>query len=349
LNSRRSFRTSALLALIFFALAHLSFAGAIEQIRPISKLPELDLRKLQRGEIASARGPLGPFVRGVYGESCYFIRATVPAVGEKLLHWNSARHPELDVAMLREYRWPAQPNVWDALILTSVRSEDKWLTERTWQLNTNAKSDLHVTRGDIAAFQETVRHGRNASASDRDAAVSAFWRKILHARSDALAGGGFAALPAYSADGAQIDSRAEFDNLMRLAPAITSHFRALISGAPFKPAPPSPAVEVVPYWQVARARGHTNLHGAFLVARKGAPSWQVADCTYYVSDTYFMSVSLYELFPQDNGTLVWQIDFASAPFRAYAGGLDRLFAGSEMVKDAAQTAKLFRTDVEKNQ
>jgi hypothetical protein len=329
-------------------VAPFGYAGALEQIRPISRLPELDLRKLEHGDIAGARGPLGKFVRGVYSESCYFIRAGVPVVGEKLLHWNSAKHPELEVATLREYRWPAPPNAWDTLVLTSARREDKWLTERTWQLNTGAKTDLHVTRADIASFQEMARHARSSSASDRDAAVTGFWRKILHARSDTLATGGFAALPVYSADGAQIDTRAEFDNLMRLSPAIASHFRGLINGPPFKPAPNS-AVEVVPYWQVARARGHTNLHGAFLVAHKDAPSWQMADCTYYVSDTYYMSVSLYELFPQDNGTLVWQIDFASAPFRPFTGGLDRIFAGSQMLKDTAQTAKLFRGDVEKNQ
>lgn len=335
--------------MIFFARA--AGAGVLEQIRPISKLPELDLGKLKQGDVISARGPLGNFSRGVYAESCYFVRAAVPVVGEKLLHWNSARHPELEVSHLREYRWPAAANVWDSLILTSARREEKWLTERTWQLllTMGAKSDLHVTPADVATFQEMTRQARNSSAaSARDAVVSAFWRKVLRARSDAVASGGLAALPVYSADGVRIETRSEFDNLLRLAPAIGSHFRGLINGAPFKPVPNSGA-DIVPYWQVARARGHTNLHGAFLVAHKGTPFWQLSDCTYYVSDTYFMSVTLYELYPQDNGTIVWQIDFASAPFRSFTGGLDRVFAGNEMVKDAAQTAQLFRADAEKNQ
>ena len=351
MNSRRSFRVGALIALSLSILARHASAGALDQIRPISNLPEIDLAKLEQGDISGARGPTGSFSRGIYAESCYFIRATVPVVGEKLLHWNSAKHPELEISALREFRWPAPANAWDALALKSSRREDSWLTERTWQLRSvaDAKTDLHVSSADIASFQEMARQApNNPSTQQRDGIVNAFWRKLLHARNDALASGGFAAVPSYSAGGAEIAARPELESLLRQTPKIAAHFRVLVSGAPFKPGPSSD-VEIVPYWQAARVRGHTNLHGAFFVGRKGASSWQLADCTYYVSDTYFMSVTLYELFPQDNGTLVWQVDFASAPFRSYTGGLDRLFAGGEMVKEAARTAKLFRGDVEKNQ
>lgn len=351
MNSARSSKASALFALLLVASTGLVTAGALEQIRPISKLPELDLGKLKQGEIVGVRGPIGNFQRGVYAESCYFIHATVPAVGEKFLHWNSAKYPELEISQFREYRWPAAPNVWDSFELKSARKEDKWLTDRTWQLlpTMGAKSELHITRADVASFQEMTRQARNSSsANDRDAVVNVFWRKVLRARSDAIASGGLAALPAYAADGVRIDTHAELQNLLQLAPSISSHFRGLVNGAPFYPTP-NPALEIVPYWEVARARSHSNLHGAFLVAHKGASTWQLADCSYYVSDTYFMSFSLYEFFPQDNGTLVWQIDFASAPFRSFTGGLDRVFAGSEMVKETAQIARIFRADVEKNQ
>jgi hypothetical protein len=350
LNSGRSFKAAAVVALLLLAGVHLAGAGALEQIRSISKLLELDLGKLKQGEIVGARGPIGNFQRGVYAESCFFIGASVPVVGEKFLRWNSAKYPQLEVSHFREYRWPAAPNVWDSLALKSARKEDKWLIDRTSQLllTPDARSDLHVTRADVASFQEIKHQARSTSpASERDAVVNAFWRTILRTRNDALVSSGLGGLPAYNADSVHIDTRVEFDNLLRLAPSIGSHFRGLTNGPPFKPGA-DPAVEAVPYWEVARARGHVNLHGAFLVARKSAASWQLADCTYYVSDTYFMSVSLYEFFPQDDGTLVWQIDFASAPFRSFTGGLDRVFAGSEMVKETAQIAKLFRAEVEKN-
>ena len=188
--------------------------GALDQIRPISKLPEIDLPKLEQGDIVSARGPLGNFPRGIYAETCYFIHAAVPVVGEKLLHWNSAKHPELDISALREFHWPAPANVWDALALSSSRREDRWLTERTWQLRSvsDAKTDLHVSRADITSFQEMARSApNNSSAQQRDGIVNAFWRKLLRSRDDALASGGLAAVPSYSADGVEIAARPEFN------------------------------------------------------------------------------------------------------------------------------------------
>lgn len=348
MNSKRSFKASALIALSLGALARLAGAGALEQIKPISQLPEIDLPKLEQGDIVSARGPLGNFSRGVYAETCFYIHAPVPAVGRKLLHWNSAKHPELEISQFREYNWPAAPNIWDSLSLTSSRREDRWLTERTWQLlsPSAASTDLHVTHADVSTFQEMARQTRNDS---RDAVITAFWRKVLRSRNDAIAGGGLGAVPAYSAGDVRIETRAEFNQLLRQAPPIAARFRELVGGAPFTKAGGGSEVDIVPYWEAASARGHTNLHAAFFVARKGTSSWQLADCTYYVSDTYFMSFTLYELFPQDNGTLVWQIDFVSAPFRSFTGGIDRVFAGNEIVKEAAKTARLFRADMEKNQ
>ena len=342
-------RLPIFLFLTLLLAARTVVGSALDQIRPLSKLPELDLRKLEKGDIVSARGPIGNFPRGIYAETCYFIHAAVPVVGDKLLHWNSAKHPELDISALREFHWPASANVWDTLALNSSRREDRWLIERTWRLRSDSagNSDLHLAPGDVTSFREMAQGASdNSSKQQRDGVVNAFWRKLLHSRDDALAHGGLAAVPTYSADGVEIAARPEFNSLLGQAPAIAAHFRSLVNGAPFTHNAGA-SVAIVPYWQAARARGHTNLHAAFIAGRKG-PSWQLADCTYYVSDTYFMSFTLYELFPQDNGTLVWQIDFVSAPFRSFTGGLDRLFAGGEMLKESAKTAKLFRRDVEKN-
>ncbi len=59
-----------------------------------------------------------------------------------------------------------------------------------------------------------------------------------------------------------------------------------------------------------------------------------------------MSAIAYQLWPMENGTLVWQADFVSAPFRAFTGGLDRVFAGREMIKESQQTIRLLRAEAE---
>lgn len=316
-------------------------ATPIDQIRSVSRLPALDLEKLKRGEVAGVRGPLGSFPRGVYVESCFFVRAPLPTVGETLLHWDTAKHPEFEISLLREYNWPTPANTFDSLAVSSKHATDKWLIDHTWLALTSGKpGELFITANEAAGARQS------GAPPNRDAKVSEFWKKILASRDKAFASGGLNALPHFFAGYLDMSIRAEFDGLMKLAPKVASHFQPLLGARPFA-GDGNPADVIVPYWQQNLVRGHTTVHNGFLCAQKRAGSWQLADCTYFTSDTYFMSITLYELFPVENGTLVWQIDFVSAPFRSYLGGADRFFAGKEMVKESAKAIQLFRRDVEK--
>jgi hypothetical protein len=306
-------------------------------------LPALDLEKLERGEIVAARGPLGSFPRGVYTEACFFVHRPIEVVGQKLLHWDTSKQPELKVSVLREYSWPALPNVSDQLALSSSRPKDKWLIDHTWQMFMTGKpGELFVTTSEAAA----ALFSGPPSPNQRETKVNEFWKKILAARDNAMATGGLSALPHFRASSIDISIRGEFDSLMTLAPKVASHFQPLINAKPFAGSGTA-ADEIVPYWQETLVRNHATLHNGFLCAQKRSTSWLAADCTYFTSDTYFMSVTLYQLFSIENGTLVWQIDFVSAPFRAYLGGADRFFAGKEIVKETAKTIQLFRADVER--
>jgi hypothetical protein len=338
-----SIRHLALWLVWTISLSCPSFASSpIEQIRSSSGLPGLDLEKLKRGEIESVRGPLGNFPRGVYVEDCFFVRAPLAVVGEKLLHWDTSRHPELEVSIFREYSRPAPPSAFDALALSSNRPKDKWLIDHTCHTLISGTPDgLFVAASEIPIAKLPAQ----TPPDQRDAKVNEFWKKILASRDKAVASGGLKALPRFQAGKIDISIRSEFDGLMKMTPKVASHFQSLISAKPFSESGHSPD-EVVPYWQETLVQGHTTLHAGFLAAVKRSTSWQVADCTYFTSDTYFMSVTLYELFPIENGTLVWQIDFVSAPFRSYLGGTDRFFGAKEMIKGAAKSIRLFRADVE---
>jgi hypothetical protein len=314
-------------------------ASPIDQVRSASGLSGLDLEKLKRGEIVAARGPLGSFPRGVYTEACYFVKRPVETVGEKLLHWDTSKEPELKVSILREYAWPASPDVFDQVALSSSRPKDKWLIDRTAQMFASGKPALYVTADEAAT-------SRQLSSKPRDAGVNEFWKKILASRDKAAASGGLNALPHFEAGKIDISIRDEFDGLMTLAPKVAVHFQPLIAAKPFTESGED-AGEIVPYWQQTAVQNHTTLHAGFLAAQKRSTSWMVADCTYFTSDTYFTSVTLYELFPVEDGTLVWQIDFVSAPFRSYLGGTDRFFAGKEIVKETVKTIQLFRAHAEK--
>ncbi len=343
------FRVFALASAAALCLASSALLGAtpIEQIRTVSKISDLDLGRLEKGEILSQRGPLGKFGRGIYGESCYFIHAPAANVSEKLISWDPLRHRELGVLQIRGYQWPALPEIWDTISLSEGREIDEWLIDHTLALaaSKGAPSDLHVGREEVASLQKSLgASGTKYPGEKKESAINEFWRGVLRTRSEALVRGGLGALPAYTTGGVTIETQREIDQLLGLAPDITARFRPLLKAAPFTKGPGA-GHSIAPYRETSLIRGHTGLQLGFVVSRENEGHWQVIDCSYYVSDTYFISVSLYEIWPQGDGTIVWQTDFVSAPFRSYTGGLDRVFAGGEMLKEAAQTARAFRSDV----
>ncbi len=329
---------AAVAALTFLALLPAALrAGPIEELKTLSGGlgAEVDERKLLDGEIISDRGAGGDFARGTWVQSCYFVRAPVAQVGDALLHWNPAAHRELEVDVSRKYRFPAGPDVFKTLDLKPGRAADRPLIEQTQALlaggNGGDPSDLHLSPADLP---------RTAAAAAGSGDVDDFWRNVLRARSDAFSSGGLAAVPAYG----EIAARAEFRSLLKMTPTIAAHFAPITEARPV--AAGAAADEAVGYWTQGQIRGRTHLALGMLAARKSAGSWQVLDTTYFTSGTYYFSIDLYQLWPLENGTLVWQIDYVSAPFRSYAVGLDKVLAAREILKDTAVSIRLFRRDVE---
>lgn len=319
-----------------------AWAGPLEELRAASGLDGLEPRKLLSGEIIGARGTQGDFSRGIYAQSCYYVKASAPATGEALLHWNPAKYKESEVNVFQLFHWPAPVDVFKDFTLLSTRPADRTLLDGTISAAHGSMGDFHLRPVDGDSFRDA------ANAKDqRDARVSAAWQQLLLQRAELFATGGLAKVPAYTANGATIEAGKEFKNLLKMAPAIGARFAPLTESKWIhKGAPPAPTEEVVLYGEDSLVNGHTGFCLGFLGARKSPTSWQVIDCSYYTSDTYFLSIALYQLWPWENGTLVWEVDYASAPFRAYLAHIDKTIAGNQMVKETAQAVQLLRRDME---
>ena len=203
------------------------------------------------------------------------------------------------------------------------------------------KDVLHLN----ATEEEGVRRELSAPGA-RDVPASTAWQLILQKRNDAVAGGGLPAMPAYQAGSATIRAADEYRSLLKMTPAIAKTFAGLTAAKPFSSDGASAADETVPYAEQGDVNGHTSFTLGVLAARKSADSWQVVDCTYYAADTYFVSLSLYQFWAWEGGTLVWEIDYIAAPFRSYLGGVDRLFAGKELSKESVRGSHGFRRRAE---
>ena len=323
-------------------------AGPLEELKASSAVEGVDARRLLHGEILTARGTQGSFARGVYVESCYFLKAAPDGVKTTLLHWDPSKYKETEVSAYRSYRWPAEPEVFKAMRLNSAVAADRTLLAwTTGAVKDNAPGELHLRREELDAFRQTLAGHDAAKAEERDALVNAAWQGLLQRHSDAVGAGGLAALPSYKAGGVNIAAADEFRSLLKMTPEIAARFTGLTGARPLAAGGAGAVEEIAPYAEESLVRGHTSFCLGAAAAEHSAEGggWQVLDLTYYTADTYFLSFSLYQLWPWEGGTLVWEVDYASAPFRGYLGGIDRVVAGKEMTKDSSGSVATLRKEL----
>jgi hypothetical protein len=103
------------------------------------------------------------------------------------------------------------------------------------------------------------------------------------------------------------------------------------------------------YWGVYEAnhRGTLTLGVVYLLPL--GDRYQLLDSQYYVSGTYYTSVTLYEVWPSQvgdkPGALVWRGDFFAAPALSYARGFERLAYGTIMLAELKKTIRCFQDDI----
>ncbi len=308
--------------------------GPIEELQSLAQFSSIDLAALKRGQIVVERKSNGDFSRGISLESCYFLHAPMSVVGEALLHWNPIGHKELEIRLYGEFPLAPAADAFKALKLNPAFPADNWLLDRTAEVaRGSAPASLHLTNQEAELLRQ---NSTNPSAA---------WQQILRGRADALARGGLTAVAPYGGDNS-ISPASEFRGLLTLAPKAARHFQSITKARPIDSSG-SPSSEAVGYWEMTKVRDHTTLQLGLFAAQQTASSWQLVNCVYYPSDTYFMALDLFQLWPLDGGTLVWQVGFVSAPFRSYLGGVDRYVGGKQMMQETIDTTKAFRADVEK--
>lgn len=318
-------------------------AGPLEQLKSVSHLPPFDLARLKSGEIVTLRGTNGDFPRGVSLESCYFVPAPLAAVGTKLLHWDPTKHPKMETRLYREYGFASSGDAFQTLRLSAAITDDRWLLDHTFAIADGGPAgDLHLTALEIEIIRKGVSRKGVGSAQAREAQANDVWKEILRRRSDSFAQGGVSAVAPYGTD-PSISPGSEFRGLLTLNGAAAKYFRSILGARPVATSA-SPADEAVGYWETALVRGHTTLQLGVFAARKSADSWQLIDCVYYPTDTYLMALDLFQLWPVEGGTAVWQVGAVSAPFRTYLGGADRFIAGKQLSAETIETIKAFRAD-----
>jgi hypothetical protein len=337
-----------------------------------------DINSMTNGQVLQARGGLIDFQRGITSQSVYILDAAPADVQKKLVTWDPAAHPELQVWMHKAI--PFRPALGDFSALASLpdNSSVKTLVTATENLDPNNPA-LQVNSGEAQMIAAARTPGIDPNTLLQNA-----WSQVLLGRINRFMSGNFTT-DHYAVAGGDIYPLAEIKSLLRSDPKIYQRYHPLLVHTPVYNS--NKLKPVTLYYESFDVEGaaalgtgavyQTRLDGAYagesmapaptpalapdaaapvdastMTAPLAAPTGRgpvlSADIEYYLNSGIYVSLELEQVSPVNvNGrieTLVWRDDLASTSNVAYLHGTERLASGMIMLQDVKQAIDAFRSE-----
>lgn len=340
----------AFLATVFLVFNHGLSPVASAQTEPLaclkafSELGLVDPRKLLAGEIQGLPGAAMDFPKGFWSETCFAVPVSPGEVARRLQIWDPSLHPTLKAIAFHPVSQPCQAAEFEPLSFLAGNRPLRWLLDKS-MATTPLKSELHLSRA------EAQQLGARVKGKPAPAAVADCWKNILLERATTFQREGFAGLAPYEVSGEAISPLECLRAMMRERPAMVLEFQPLLrrSGLMGDPKPGAGTLQSFHYWGAYEINYHGTLTLGVLYLLPVGDRYQLLDAQYYVSGTYYTSVTLYEVWPipagDRTGSLVWRGDFFAAPSLAYMKGVERLAYGAVVLQDLKKSIRLFQEDL----
>ena len=321
---------SLLLWLLFGSIA--VAADPVSELAGFSVFNNVDLNQLAKGDVKSAHGAPMKTARFLSVQSCYVAPGTPAQHLEALRNWDPTQHRELKVFLHVDL--PGSPTA--ASFSKLKGAPDNGALRSLVSATQKQSADLQLSRDEAKKL-----------SSGSDGELAAFWGEILSARAKSFASGGTAAQPPYDHSGESIRPNSEFTGLLGEQEKIRRQFSGFIDHTGIGHGGGSLKPEL--YWELLEAddKGVLTL-GAFY-SKSNASGVQAADALYYASGGYYVSLTLYQMWPVNVGgkdsTLVWRGDMTSSASLAELHGVEKLASESSMMKEISKAISLFRRDI----
>ncbi len=310
-------------------------ADALSELAGFSVFSSVDLNQLAAGQVKSERGPKMASQRYLSVQTVYVVPRPPAREVELLGQWSPTRHPELKVYLHQDL--PASPG---AENFAKIRALPDIGPVRALMSNSQRASDA------IQLSQAEMQKLRAISAGG-PAALTGFWIETLAARSKAYTNGGSAAQPPYEAGGQTIKPAQELNGLLQSQDRVRAQFSGLLSGTGIGRG--GGGMRPRHYWELLSVEdaGVLTLGAGYQRAGSNG-SYQRADTLYYASGGYYVTLTLWHLWPVNIGgkasTLVWRGDMVSSASLAGLRGIERLGSESAMKKNITRSIDLYRRD-----
>lgn len=330
---------------LMFVCAALAAPGApdpVENLKVFSGIQRLDPSRMMEGEILGERGSMMEFPQGIFAQTCFVVPLSAAEAARRLQVWDPSRHQMPSVLVFTPVRIPCERGDFQRLDLKPSNRAMSWLLERSPKASLR-QSELNLTQGEARHLAD------NAKANPDPQAVSACWGGLLLARATAFQHQGFAGVPPYETSGKPVSPTEHLRAMLREKSAVEREFAPLLEQCGLRGGEATVTLIPFHYWAVyeANRRATLSLGAVYLLALDDRH--QLLDAQYYVSGTYYTSVTLYQVWPirvgERTGAMIWRGDFFSAPTLAFMKGTERLAYGALMMQEIKKTIRCFQDDV----
>jgi hypothetical protein len=332
-NRQNSLAAFSIVCALFLLANSIAKADPVSEMASFSTLNNVDLVQLAKTDVKTAHGVPMSTARFLSVQSCYVVPHTPAREIELMRKWNPTSHREMKVFLHSDLSGSPSPESFAQLKHAPDNGPVRALVSKTQKL----ARDLQVSNDEVKKF---------AAAGAGEPVEMSFWMNLLSARARAFASGGSASQPAYDHIGQPIRPNEELNGLLREQPKIKQQFSSFLGGTGIghggggKP-------EM--YWELLDVDGDGVVSlGATYNRAAGNGSYQVADTFYYASGGYYVTLTLFQLWPVSvNGAasaLVWRGDFVSAAQLGTLHGVERLGSESAMMKNITRAVTLYRRD-----
>ena len=300
-------------------------AEAADSFRPWSSVEGISLRELARGKIATSTNASMNLDRGMSCQAVFVVNAPLETTHQALLKFNSTRHPELEVFQHHVFHGEKDSG-FDRLLVNPKHS---------------ASAALIRTMGDAGAIQLATRELPLVPRTRTADTAMQFLSGILRERWNGFSkGGDFGSVGNY-------DAGSEIRSLLAEEGKVSRHFDTLLAPLRTKGAPGTPKFF---YWDLSVVDKKSAVQLGAVYGAELPDIRQVLDVTYYSSNAYLVSITLYEMHPvMVDGkaqTLVWQGSLVSTTGIEGGLGLKRKIGARMMVADVEKWIRIFRTEVQ---
>ncbi|MEM9445208.1 MAG: hypothetical protein AAGA18_07620 [Verrucomicrobiota bacterium] len=339
-----------LLALKLLLAQALLGNNVIEELSSFSKIKKLDLPRVLDGKIEGTKMTLPNHELGIGTEALFVVPASPDQILDHIANFDASTKTEagnkFDLEAHYSISVPPRLQDFSGFKLDSRNKASKWLMIQSSR--EARKSDLNLSNKEFKSLYELTEslketHGKSWMIHGEDA-LALKWQEIFYNRALQYQNGALAGSQPYYKVSQEFEIDLEMATMLGGNPQVQEHFKRLIHKAFLGDQ------DAKYYWEQAKVNGRQTVNLGVFLKDVSKGNYKALEAQYYVTSTYFNSMTLYQMWPLENEeTLVWRGDYViSSAFRILKG-IQRIAARNVMLLEVKKSVKAFVKDFQKNE